>query len=56
MPRPNSHCRWHDKQEVELKPAGGRLEAKGSFKTAAGTGDRGGDRVGKTSTARSALN
>ena len=26
-----------DKQEVELKPAGDRLEATGSFKTAAGT-------------------
>ncbi|MDO9600670.1 MAG: hypothetical protein Q7J47_23365 [Azoarcus sp.] len=26
-----------DKQEVELKPAGDRLEAKGSFKVAAGT-------------------
>lgn len=47
----------NDKQEVELKPAGGRLEAKGSFKTAAGT------KViavvivaGKTSTARFVLN
>jgi hypothetical protein len=26
-----------DKQEVELKPVGDKLEAKGSFKTAAGT-------------------
>ena len=26
-----------DKQEVELKPAGDKLEAKGSFKVAAGT-------------------
>lgn len=26
-----------DKQEVELKPAGDRLEAKGSFKIGAGT-------------------
>lgn len=26
-----------DKQEVELKPAGDRLEAKGSFKVGAGT-------------------
>jgi len=26
-----------DKQEVELKPAGDKLEATGNFKTAAGT-------------------
>jgi hypothetical protein len=26
-----------DKQEVELKPSGGKLEAKGSFKVTAGT-------------------
>ena len=45
-----------DKQEVELKPAGSRLEAKGSFKTAAGTKVIAVVSVaGKTSTARFVL-
>ena len=42
-----------DKQEVELKPAGGRLEAKGSFKIpAGGKGSGGGGGGGQAAAAR----
>jgi hypothetical protein len=45
-----------DKQEVELKPSGDKLEAKGSFKVAAGTKIVAQvNAAGKTATARFAL-